>query len=163
MDYSAANSALWNILIQFGILAAAIIVANVLRRKIPFFRKSLMPTAVLAGFLLLILRSVGVLRLDGEMLEMITYHGIAIGFIAMSLRVQKKDAGDRSSALIGAKSGALIVSVYLVQAIVGTLVVLLLAWTVMPTLFKAAGILLPMGYGQGPGQANNIGGTFFAF
>ena len=160
MDYSAANSALWNILIQFGILAAAIIVANVLRRKIPFFRKSLMPTAVLAGFLLLILRSVGVLRLDGEMLEMITYHGIAIGFIAMSLRVQKKDAGDRSSALIGAKSGALIVSVYLVQAIVGTLVVLLLAWTVMPTLFKAAGILLPMGYGQGPGQANNIGGTY---
>ena len=160
MDYSAANSALWNILIQFGILAAAIIVANVLRRKIPFFRKSLMPTAVLAGFLLLILRSVGVLRLDGEMLEMITYHGIAIGFIAMSLRVQKKDAGDRSSALIGAKSGALIVSVYLVQAIVGCAVVLLLSGTVMPSLFKAAGILLPMGFGQGPGQANNIGGTY---
>ncbi len=160
MDYSAANGALWNILIQFGILAAAIIIANFLRRKIPFFRKSLMPTAVLAGFLLLILRSVGLLKLDGTLLEMITYHGIAVGFIAMSLRVQKKDAGDRSSALVGAKSGALIVSVYLVQAIVGTLVVLLLAWTVMPTLFKAAGILLPMGYGQGPGQANNIGGTY---
>jgi Na+/glutamate symporter len=27
-------------------------------------------------------------------------------------------------------------------------------------LFKAAGILLPMGYGQGPGQANNVGGTY---
>ena len=40
MDYSAANTALWNVLIQFGILAAAIIVANILRRKIPFFRKS---------------------------------------------------------------------------------------------------------------------------
>ena len=76
MDYSAANTALWNILIQFGILAAAIIIANVLRRKIPFFHKSLLPTAVLAGFLLLILRSVGVLKLDGAMLEMITYHGI---------------------------------------------------------------------------------------
>ena len=160
MDYSAANAALWNILIQFGILAAAIIVANILRRKIPFFKKSLMPTAVLAGFLLLILRSVGVLKLDGNMLEMITYHGIAIGFIAMSLRVQKKDASDRSSALVGAKSGAMIVSVYLVQALVGSIVVLLLAWTLMPSLFKAAGILLPMGYGQGPGQANNIGGTY---
>ena len=160
MDYSAANSALWNILIQFGILAAAIIVANILRRKITFFRKSLMPTAVLAGFLLLILRSVGVLHLDNTLLEMTTYHGIAVGFIAMSLRVQKKDASSRSGALIGAKSGALIVSVYLVQAIVGTIVVLLLAWTVMPSLFKAAGILLPMGYGQGPGQANNIGGTY---
>ena len=160
MDYSAANHALWNILIQFGFLAAAIIIANVLRRKIPFFRKSLMPTAVLAGFLLLILRSVGLINLDGEMLELITYHGMAIGFSAMSLRVQKKDASDRSSALVGAKSGALIVSVYLIQAIVGTVVVLLLAWTVMPSLFKAAGILLPMGYGQGPGQANNIGGTY---
>ena len=106
MDYSAANTALWNILIQFGILAAAIIVANILRRKIPFFRKSLMPTAVLAGFILLILRSVGIVKLDGAMMETITYHGIAIGFIAMSLRVQKKDASDRSSALIGAKSGA---------------------------------------------------------
>ena len=83
MDYSAANTALWNVLIQFGILAAAIIVANILRRKIPFFRNSLLPTAVLAGFLLLILRSVGVIRLDGQLMEMITYHGIAVGFIAM--------------------------------------------------------------------------------
>ena len=162
MDYSASNTALWNILIQFGIIAAAILLANFLRRKIPFFRKSLMPTAVLAGFLLLILRSVGLLEMDKGMLEMITYHGIAIGFIAMGLRVQGKDKGDRSSALTGAKSGAMIVSVYLVQAIVGSAVVLLLAWTLMPELFKAAGILLPMGYGQGPGQANNIGGSYEA-
>ena len=162
MDYSASNVALWNILIQFGIIAAAILVANFLRRKIPFFRKSLMPTAVLAGFLLLILRSVGLLEMDRNMLEMITYHGIAIGFIAMGLRVQKKDSSDRSGALTGAKSGAMIVSVYLVQALVGSAVVLLLAWTLMPGLFKAAGILLPMGYGQGPGQANNIGGSYEA-
>ena len=27
----------------------------------------------------------------------------------------------------------------------------------MPSMFQAAGLLLPMGYGQGPGQANNIG------
>jgi ESS family glutamate:Na+ symporter len=32
----------------------------------------------------------------------------------------------------------------------------------MPNLFKAAGIILPMGYGQGPGQANNIGSTYEA-
>jgi len=160
VDYSAANTALWNVLIQFGAISCAIIVANILRRRIAFFRSSLMPTAVLAGFLLLILKSVGLLKLDTAFLEMITYHGIAVGFIAMSLRVQKDSGSDRSSALIGAKSGALIVSVYLVQAVVGSLVVLGLAWTVMPNLFKAAGILLPMGYGQGPGQANNIGGTY---
>ena len=98
MDYSAANHALWNIIIQFGIIAAAIILANFLRRKIPFFRRSLMPTAVLAGFLLLILRAVGVLELDMELLEMTTYHGIAIGFIAMTLRVQAGTAPARSPA-----------------------------------------------------------------
>ena len=160
MDYSAANTQLWNIIIQFGIMFAAIIVANFLRRKIAFFRNSLMPTAVLGGFLLLILRSVGLLKLDSSLMEMTTYHSIAIGFIAMSLRVQKPDSSSRSSSLTGAKTGALIVSVYLVQAIVGSIVVLILAATLVPGLFKAAGILLPMGYGQGPGQANNIGGTY---
>ena len=162
MDYSAANVGLWNILIQFGIIAAAIIAANFLRRKIPFFRKSLMPTAVLSGFLLLILRSTGLIHMDLNMLEMITYHGIAIGFIAMSLRVQKENASERSSALIGAKSGAMIVATYLVQGVVGLVICILLAWTVKPGFFKAAGALLPMGYGQGPGQANNIGGSYEA-
>jgi ESS family glutamate:Na+ symporter len=30
-------------------------------------------------------------------------------------------------------------------------------------MFKAAGVLLPMGFGQGPGQANNVGATYEAF
>ncbi len=160
MDFSAANTQLWNVIIQFGIIAAAILFANFLRRRIRFFRNSLMPTAVLAGFILLILRSVGLLDLRLDFLEMVTYHGIAIGFIAMSLRIS--DGAKRTGDLTGAKSGALIVSTYLVQAIVGVVICVLLAFTVMPGLFKAAGILLPMGYGQGPGQANNIGSSYEA-
>ena len=39
---------------------------------------------------------------------------------------------------------------------------LVLAYTFMPELFKASGILLPMAYGQGPGQANNVGSTYEA-
>ena len=159
MDFSANNVALWNLLIQFGFIAAAIIVANTLRRKLPFVRNSLMPTAVLAGFLLLLLRSLGVLRMDLSVLQMVTYHGIALGFIAMSLQIHP-DKGKSSGDMTGAKSGALIVSSYLIQAIAGLLITLLLAYTIMPDLFKAAGILLPMGYGQGPGQANNVGGTY---
>jgi ESS family glutamate:Na+ symporter len=162
MDYSAANSALWNIVIQFGIIAAAILLATFLRRKIGFFRRSLLPTAVLAGFLLLILRAVGALKLDTALLEMTTYHGIAIGFIAMTLRVQREGGHDRAGVLTGTKSGALIVSTYLMQAIVGIILCLILSWTILPGLFKAAGVLLPMGYGQGPGQANNLGSTYEA-
>ncbi|NCC67730.1 MAG: sodium:glutamate symporter [Clostridia bacterium] len=160
MDYSAANSSLWNIVIQFGIIAGALLFANILRRSIPFIRRTLMPTAVLAGFILLVLRNTGVLKLDADLLEMITYHGIALGFIALSLRVS--GGSDRSSGAVGAKSGALIVSTYLIQGIAGLIITLILGYTVMPGLFKASGILLPMGYGQGPGQANNIGGAYEA-
>ncbi|MDR1619794.1 MAG: sodium:glutamate symporter [Clostridiales bacterium] len=158
MDYSAANTRLWDMVIQFGTIAGIILFANILRRKVPFIKKSLMPTAVLGGFLLLLLRAADIIRIDMQFLEMITYHGIALGFIALSLRAQnnKSQAGN----LAGPKSGALIVSTYLVQGMLGLIISLLLAYTVMPGLFKAAGVLLPMGYGQGPGQANNVGTAY---
>jgi ESS family glutamate:Na+ symporter len=160
MDFSAANSALWGAVLQFGLLAALLLLANVLRRKVVFFRKSLMPTAVLAGFLALILRVTGLLHLELGLMEMITYHAIAIGFIAMSLQIpDKKEAGVKGD-FTPAKSGALIVSTYLIQGAIGLIITILLAHTVMPGLFKAAGIILPMGYGQGPGQANNVGSTY---
>lgn len=161
MDFSAANTGLWSPIIQIGLIAGLILFANVLRRKIPFVRKSLMPTAVLAGFLMLILRATGLLSIvSTSFLESLTYHALALGFIALSLRVPTKD--NSSGAMIGSKSGALIVSTYLVQAAVGLIISLALAYTVMPDLFKASGILLPMAYGQGPGQANNVGTTYEA-
>lgn len=54
MDYSAANGSLWNPIIQIGIIAVFILFANVLRRKVKFVRTALMPTSVLAGFVLLV-------------------------------------------------------------------------------------------------------------
>ena len=160
MDYSAANTQLWVYIIQIGVIAALLLLANLLRRKIPFIRNSLMPTSVLAGFILLILRVTGVLDINSSTMDAMTYHALALGFIAMSLRIPDKNNG--SGALIGSKSGALIVSTYLVQALTGLVISLALAYTVMPDLFKASGILLPMAYGQGPGQANNVGGTYEA-
>ena len=115
MNYSASNIDLWDLIIQVGMIALFLLLANVLRRKIPFFRRSLMPTAVLAGFLFLILRTIGrfvvpaaaIEKLafdpfDTTILETLTYHGIAIGFIALSLRVTKKNA-DPNGALTAPK------------------------------------------------------------
>ena len=161
MDYSAANHALWNFILQMGMLAGAIILANILRQKIPFVRKSMMPVAVLAGFLLLFAKYLGIVKVDQNLMEMLVYHGIALGFIAMSLRVPDED-GPGKGDLTGLKSGAVIVSSYMVQGIIGLLITLLLSYTVMPSLFQASGLLLPMGYGQGPGQANNVGTTYEA-
>ena len=160
MDFSAANIALWSPVVQTGIIAGLILLANVLRRKIPLIRNTMIPTAVLAGFILLGLRSVIDVGIGTEFLEVLTYHALALGFIAMSLRIPTKETG--SGAVIGSKSGALIVSTYLVQALIGLTVSLVLAYTFMPDLFKASGILLPMAYGQGPGQANNVGTTYQA-
>ena len=162
MDFSSANTGLWSAMVQLGIIAAAILGANVLRRKLPFIRRTLMPTSVLAGFVLLLLRNTNLLDIDAKFLEMITYHGIAIGFIAMSLRIHPKNAGLSTDRLTAPKSGALIISTYLIQGIMGLVITLILGYTFMPGLFKAAGILLPMGYGQGPGQANNVGGMYEA-
>lgn len=160
MDFSAANTALWNPIILFGVIALLILIANILRRQLPFIRKTMLPPAVLAGFLLLFLRASNLIEYNIVFLEQLTYHALAIGFIAMSLRVPDKD--ESQGALIGSKSGALIVSTYLVQAIVGLVISISLAYTLMPDLFKASGILLPMAYGQGPGQANNVGSTYEA-
>lgn len=161
MDYSAANTQLWNGLIQIIIIAVTILIANCLRRKIGFIKQLMIPTAVLGGFLLLAAKLVGLVKVDLSFLELLTYHCIAIGFIALSLRIpeaseQKK--GDR----IGLKSGAIIVGSYMIQGVTGLLISLALSYTILPDLFKASGILLPMGYGQGPGQANNIGASYEA-
>lgn len=159
MDFSAANTALWNPIIQIGIVAGLVLLANILRRKLAFIRKSMIPTAVLAGFILLGLKYFNIVPIiDTNFLETVTYHTIALGFIAMSLRVPEKTL--ETEKMIGSKSGALIVSTYLVQALVGLTISILLSWTFMPDLFKASGILLPMAFGQGPGQANNVGTTY---
>lgn len=158
MDFSSANTSLWNPVIQIGVIAVLVLLANILRRKVKLIRASLIPTAVLAGFILLIIKTTGVIHIDSVFLEKLTYHALGMGFIALSLRVPEKDKS--ISAISGAKSGALIVGTYLVQALSGLAVTLILAYTFMPDLFKASGILLAMGYGQGPGQANNIGRTY---
>ena len=162
MTYSAENVELWNFVIQIGIISVMVIVSNFLRQKVSFIRKSLMPTSVLAGFILLALKYLKIVPIDPKFFDMITYHGIAIGFIALSLRVHKKSEDTRGAVGSAFKSGALIVSTYCVQGIVGILISLLLSFTILPNLFKVAGILLPMGFGQGPGQANNVGSSYEA-
>ena len=65
MDYSAANTTLWNIIIQLGMIAGAILLANLLRNRVRVIRQAMMPVAVMAGFLLLALKYTGLIRIDG--------------------------------------------------------------------------------------------------
>ena len=161
MDYSAANQELWNSVIQLGYVAVVILLANFMRRNLDFIRKSMIPVAVLGGFVLLLAKEIGIVNINQNFMEGLTYHGIALGFIAMSLRTpQKREAGDESK--VGFRSGAVIVSSYMIQGVTGLIITIGLALTVMPDMFRAAGLLLPMGFGQGPGQANNVGSSYQA-
>ena len=117
MDYSAANSGMWSLIITLGLLALALGISLILRAKIPAIRRMMMPTAVLAGFILLFFKEVHLIELNTDILEMLVYHTIAMGFIAMSLRKAlrpKGDDGKRTGQLTGLKSGAIIVGALII-------------------------------------------------
>lgn len=162
MDFSSNNTVLWNIIIQMSFICGVLVLGNILRQKVSVVKKANMPVAVIGGFIILFLRMFKIIAIDTKFLEMLTYHGIALGFIALTLRTSEEKNLTDNVDFVGIKSGAVIVSTYLIQSLIGLAISLGLYFTVMKNLFPASGILLPMGYGQGPGQANNIGSTYEA-
>ena len=154
-----------------AVLLISLILANGLKRVSKTLRRSLIPTSVLAGLFLLIL-SVVVRRVTGtglfdlqffgdqgiSALEILTYHALALGFIASTFRSKEAKFSKRRRLEI-VQTGMTTVSSYLMQGIAG-LFITLVASLIMRNFFPAAGILLPFGYGQGTGQALNYGSIF---
>ncbi len=79
------------------------------------------------------------------------YHALAIGFIALTLRRSENETNKKVWS-----TGMVIVITYLLQAIIGVTVVVVL----FNNLFLGAGLLLPLGFGQGPGLATGQGRAF---
>lgn len=157
----------WRFLIMFFIVAAMMLVANIIRRKIKFFRNLLFPTAIIAGFIGLAIKYIlfGLnVNIQGEpvltngFLDSLTYHMIALGFIAMGLKTVKKDDEEKIKGK-PIKTGLLIVNTYILQGILGLIITIILSRFFVNVL-DYVGIIIPMGFGQGPGQAGNIGGIF---
>ena len=125
-DYSS-----WSGIFLVGILLGSLLIGNILKKAIPFLRESLVPTSVLAGIVILIFTSVykaitgevffdtGLFNGKGTaILELITYHALALGFIASSLKTTGgKLTKQRSNEIFN--TGVTTVSTYLIQAIVG--------------------------------------------
>lgn len=149
----------WQWLVQFCILATALLLGNVLRTQVPFLRKSLLPSALLGGLLLLIFKAFPGCReiINKPMMEIVTFHALGLGFVALALKNNKVES--KSSTMKVIETGALTASSYVIQGIVGLLVSIPF-FIFGKKLFYAAGLLLPMGYGQGPGQALNFGKIF---
>ncbi len=150
---------IWNLVVMLAVLCGGMLLANLLRRVIPFLRKSLIPSAVLAGFLILIIERIyysvtGISMFTTSTLEALTYHGLGIGFVAVALRSTEHNAGKKARVDIF-NSGLITVSTYLLQAVVGLAITIGLFYAIGS--WAAGGMLLPMGFGQGPGQAYNWG------
>jgi len=154
-----------------AVLLVSLLAANILKKNIPFLRVSLIPASVLGGGLLILVAAVyraitGTIMFDTAFfggdgttsLEIITYHALALGFIASTFKPAKgKLTKKRTTEIFN--TGVTTVSTYLLQAIFG-LGISIIAALVVTDFFPAAGILLPFGFGQGTGQALNYGGIF---
>ena len=190
------ESSVWGFILLLSVLMISLLVANIIKRKVPFLKNSLVPTSVLAGGLILIIsitytlivenvgnlsetlpKNIFDLKYFGEygyatsddgtkvaigglsILEVITYHALALGFIATAFKPDGEKLTKKRSVEVF-DTGVTTVSTYLFQGIIGLTITIL-----FPALvggFKAAGLILPFGFGQGTGQALNYGKMYEA-
>ncbi len=161
----------WGFFSVVAVLLASLLGANVLRKTIKPLRDSLIPTSVLGGGILVLIAAVykwitGDVMFDTAFfggdgtntLEMLTYHCLALGFIAATFKPsQGKMTKQRTAEIFN--TGVTTVATYLLQGVCG-LIIALVATIFVKDFFVASGILLPFGYGQGTGQALNYGGIY---
>lgn len=174
----------WSLIIVIAVLLVSLLVANLIKKTVPFLRRSLIPASVLGGLILLLIASIYYLatkevlfnhsifgsstylnaeglevkKTGTQILEIITYHCLGIGFIAMALRDTKKPLDKKSTRDIF-NSGCTTVASYLIQAIFGIGITVIFG-LLSTKIFKASGLLMSFGYGQGTGQALNWGSIY---
>ena len=174
MSFAELNA--WTFVMVFGALLAGMLVGAAIKHLIPGLKKTLVPISVLGGIVLLIISTVVYFAAgdylfnlpafgdgsDGAMtgmqvLELVTYHCLGIGFVASGMRNSKKKFTKKRAGEVF-DSGVLTVNGYLIQAFAGLIITLIaVCFFHVDGMISAAGILLAFGFGQGTGQALNYG------
>ena len=165
-DYSA-----WGPLNLISVLLLSLLAINLIKKIVKPLQNSLIPASVLGGGILLAIA--GIYRLctgnamfdepffggnGSAILELITYHTLALGFIASAFKSSSgKLTKQRSIEIFN--TGVTTVSTYLLQGSIG-MGITIVAALFLQNFFPAAGLLLPFGYGQGTGQALNYGNIY---
>ena len=158
----------WGWFNVLAVLLISLLAAKVLKKVIPILNASLIPTSVLGGAILLVVAGLyktftGNVMFDTAFfgdhgtttLEIITYHCLALGFVASTLKSSGGKLSKKRTTEIF-NTGVTTVSTYLLQAVFGFGITMVVA-KLVDGFFPAAGVLLPFGYGQGTGQAMNYG------
>ena len=146
--------------LDFAFLSTLLIFGFVCRRYIPFFQKYLIPSALIAGFAGLIVgpEILSLLDFDTERMAVYLYHLLALTFIGIGLQGtgQKRSKG-------ALHVGFMFIMSYLLQITVGLGVALTIVYFFNPALVAAVGMLLPLGFGMGPGIAYSIGQSWSSY
>ena len=139
------DGSIWTFVTTLTMLLIAMLAAAILRHAFPAIRKLMIPSSVLGGFLILLIgflynKLTGHNLFDRALLETLTYHGLGLGFAAMSLRnldqQSKEYKGDSFRTSIS------VVSSYLIQGVSALLITILLSYLINS--FFASGLLSTM-------------------
>ncbi len=161
----------WSLVLLLTVLLGSLLAGNVLKKTIHVLQDSLIPTSVLGGGILIVIAAVykaatGNVMFDTAAfggngtawLEIITYHMLALGFVASTFKTSNgKMTRQRTKEIFN--TGVTTVATYLLQAVAG-MAITMTAALFLDGFFPAAGVLLPFGYGQGTGQALNYGNIY---
>ncbi len=136
-DYSV-----WGWILLLAVLLGSLLVGNALKKSIGILRNSLIPTSVLGGIVLILVAAVykgvtGNVMFDAELfggngtqtLEIITYHTLALGFIASAFKSNGGKLTKQRTVEIF-NTGVTTVATYLLQGVFGMAITILAALVV---------------------------------
>ena len=153
-------------MLVFGCLAIMLLTGVLLRAKITFFQRFLIPSCLIGGILGIILLNIGVMHVPVANLETFAYHFFNISFISVGLTRNEASPATTKSKIQIFKAPlwmALTQSViFPLQAIAGGAFVALFGFFGIK-LFPTFGFLAPLGFEEGPGQALSIGKVWQGF
>ncbi len=140
------------------LVATLLALSALIRARVPGVKRLSVPDSMVAGFVGLILGPsvLAVLPIDQDVLERVVYHGLALLFISVSLRTPQPGSGPSSGVRGFAFALPMLVAM---QALLG--LGLALAWPLFGTdLHPGVGLMVPLGFSQGPGQALALGAAW---
>ncbi|NOY68214.1 MAG: hypothetical protein GXP53_01790 [Deltaproteobacteria bacterium] len=153
-------------LLGFGAIGIFLVIGVILRAKFRFFQSFLVPSCLIGGTLGCILLNASIFDLHFSLFENFAYHFLNIAFISVGLTPgenENKKQGKGKQVLRGSLWMSFMKGItWPLQAIIGLGCVLLFN-TFGKELFPTFGLLLPVGFNEGPGQALSIGKVYTEF
>ncbi|MBT3318778.1 MAG: sodium:glutamate symporter [Clostridia bacterium] len=157
VDQDTDWQSVWAPVRQFAYLMVLLGISLIIKANIGFFKKHLVPTTLFGGLLGFVIGQVlwpvfgWEPIFDTSLLQNLVYHAMSVGFIAMALKKRPKKNTENI-----AVTGFAIINTYTLQAIIGLGAMMLLVLA-LPQFDNIFGVLLPLSFAQGPGQALSTG------